>query len=563
MFKRIILIIFICTAMVESIGAQETAFDPIDHTYVYDIQENGSIRCTWSTTLLPKEQSILYTYAFRGGETQGYEAVDSLGQRLDVDVNEQDSEPGGKRTVFLLLSNYTAGEPYQFNLSFIWDGLLDSNGDRKTLYTSVNVDEPQGVGIIVIPPQGSEIGTSYLTVGNSTQLFQKAAICSRDALSWRTNNTGNDTEIVFRINFDYHSDLMASGNNMLENLYNNQDLSAISRQASQPLVFALPVKDMNGDSTWDFLVLNMSSDPESDVFRSEISAMNGSDGSTLWQKEYTDALAFAYPVGDLNGDGLNDIVVNVVIAGMSFLPYSSLEAISGCNGTEIWSRPQLLAATFAYPTKDITGDNATDMVVHIFGVDSLNSSLVTKICSVDGKSGTDMDCRVFPGALAVEYPVGNLTSDSVQDSIIAELRIGGVSQDNISMGITALDGVDRAKLWNMSFKDRLAFAMPVQDITGDKLDDLLVYVISNATSNTTSSSLQIMAVQGMDGKVLWNRSFGNTLAVAFAGPDLTGDGIRDLIVYRMNESGENSVEAVKGDDGSLLWSKTNMILLPQ
>lgn len=563
MLKWIILVIIICTAMVDPIGAQKTAFAPIDHTYVYDIQENGSIRCTWSTTLLPKEQSILYTYSFRGGETQGYEAVDSLGQRLDVDVNEQDSEPGGKRTVSLLLSNYTVGEPYQFNLSFIWDGLLDSNGNRKALYTSVNVDEPQGTGIIIVPPQGSEIGTSYLTVGNSTQLFQKAAICSRDALSWRTNDTGNDTEIVFKVNFDYHSDMMASGNSMLEGLYNNQDLSAISRQASQSLVFALPVRDMNGDSTWDFLVLNMSSNPESGAFKSEISAMSGSDGSTLWEREYTDALAFAYPVGDLNGDGRNDVVANVVIAGMSFIPYSSLEAISGCNGTEIWSRPQLLAATFAYPTKDITGDNATDMVVHIFGIDSLNSSLVTKICSVDGKNGTEMDFRVFPGALAVEYPVGNLTSDSVQESVIAELKINEAMQDNISMDITVLDGLDRVKLWNMSFKDCLALAMPVQDITGDKLDDLLIYVISNATSNVTSPSLQIMAVQGTDGRVLWDRSFGSALAVALAGPDLTGDDIGDLIVYRMNESGENNVEAVKGDDGSLLWSKPNMILWPQ
>jgi hypothetical protein len=563
MLKRIILIIFICAAMLGPAGAQETAFDPIDHTYVYDIQENGSVRCTWSITLLPKEESILYTYAFRGGETQGYEAEDSLGQHLDVDVNEQDSEWGGQKTVSLLLSNYTAGEPYQFNLSFTWDGPLSSNGDRQTLYTNVNVGEPQAAGIIVILPQGSEMGISYLIVGNSTQQFQKTAISGRDALLWRTNNTGNDTEIILGADFDYNSDLMKSRNNMLESLYNNQDLSAISRQENQPLIFALPAKDMNGDSIWDFLVLNMSSDPESGAFKSEISAMSGYDGSTLWQKEYTDALAFAYPVGDLNGDGLNDVVANVVIAGMSFIPYSSLEAISGCNGAEIWSRPQLLAATFAYPTKDATGDNATDMVVHIFGIDSLNNSLVTKICSVDGKNGAETDCRVFPGALAVEYPVGNLTSDSVQDSIIAELRINEAMQDNISMGITALDGVDRVELWNMIFKDRLALAMPIQDITGDKLDDLLIYVISNATSNATSASLQIMAVQGMDGKVLWDMPFGNTLAMALTGPDLTGDGIRDLIVYRMNESGENNVEAVKGDDGSLLWSKPNMILWPQ
>ena len=61
--------------------------------------------------------------------------------------------------------------------------------------------------------------------------------------------------------------------------------------------------------------------------------------------------------------------------------------------------------------------------------------------------------------------------------------------------------------------------------------------------------------------MLWQQSFSG-LVYAVAGPDLTGEGQRDLIVYKLGESESAEVLAVKGDDGRLLWSREGMIFIP-
>ncbi len=180
---------------------QQPAFEPVDHTYIYDIQGDGSVKCIWSTTIIPRESTILYTFSFRGGETWDFEAFDSLGQELDVDVNEE----GGQRSVALFLAGYEVNKPYQFNLSFFWSGLVTRKGDRHTLFTSVNVGEPQSAKIAVIPPSGAKLGISTVSRGELTEVFERDVISDRTALMWQTPNTGNETEIFFRANYRYYN----------------------------------------------------------------------------------------------------------------------------------------------------------------------------------------------------------------------------------------------------------------------------------------------------------------------------------------------------------------------
>ncbi|MGC9445086.1 MAG: hypothetical protein ACP5E9_09215 [Candidatus Methanospirareceae archaeon] len=199
----VVLVLVLVLGSISSVAAQQQSvgFEPVDHTYIYDINTDGSTQCTWSTTIIPRESSLLYTYTFRGGEASEYAACDSLGQELEVDV----SEVGAERTINVLLLGYERNVPYQFNLSFLWTGLLLREGDRHTLYTSVDVGEPQSAKIVVIPPPGATTGLSSVTRGDLTEVFDRSVAADRTVLTWQTPNTGNETEIIIRANYRYYN----------------------------------------------------------------------------------------------------------------------------------------------------------------------------------------------------------------------------------------------------------------------------------------------------------------------------------------------------------------------
>ncbi|MDD2755290.1 MAG: hypothetical protein PHS80_07145 [Methanothrix sp.] len=367
---------------------------------------------------------------------------------------------------------------------------------------------------------------------------------------------------------DIESSEYAFGDLDFEDNYYDSNLSSPMQSEPQVIRLAFPAADLNGDNATDLLVMNISSDAGTGAFDSEISALNGSNGSILWQKEYPGSLVFAQTAGDLNGDGQTDVMINEILAAGSFIPYSSVSAIYGGNGSVIWSRSHMLALTFAYPVQDIGGNNASEFLVHVFGMDSMNNGIFTSIARLNGSNGTNLEERMFSGALAIEYPAGNLTDDIVTDSIAAIYQLNGSiagedAGEEVPLNITATilearDGQEHMPLWNRSFAGP-ALAMPMIDLTGDGQDEISVSLIKYAENGSISSDIVIL--QGSDGELLWQKPFFG-LVYAVAGPDLTGEGQRDLIVYNLGESENVQVMAVKGDDGRLLWSKEGMIFIP-
>jgi hypothetical protein len=357
------------------------------------------------------------------------------------------------------------------------------------------------------------------------------------------------------------------------------DSALFSEPQSKPQVLrlAFPAADLNGDNAIDLLITNVSSDASTGIFSSEISVLSGNNGSTLWQRDYPSSLVLAQTAGELNGDGLADIMVNEILSSGSLIPYSSISAVCGINGTIIWSRSQILALTIAYPVQDSSASDSSQFLVHVIGMDSMNNRIFTSIARVNGSDGTNIDERMFSDALAIEYPAGNLTDDQVQDSIIAIYQLNGSLTSGVSdsaggaenagedaplnitaTAIEARDGLTHKTLWNCSFACP-ALAMPTVDLTGDERDDVLIYLLNYSEYGLISSD--IVLLDGSNGEVLWKQSFSG-LVLATPGPDLTGEGLRDLIVYNWGDTENANMLAVKGDDGKVLWIKEGMIFIP-
>lgn len=204
--KLLILVVLLSSTIIPStpLTMAQPAFQPLGHIYVYDVQSDGNVKCTWKTDIKPLQSNIIYPFTFRGGSISGAMAMDSLGQELDIDATEQN----GQTTLNLYLTGYPLNQPYSFNFTFTWSGLLTRKSDKHTLFTSVNIGETQATKIVVILPKGAKLGTSTLWRGNITEVFDRQLISERDALVWQVADTGNETEIFFIVNFKFYSGLL-------------------------------------------------------------------------------------------------------------------------------------------------------------------------------------------------------------------------------------------------------------------------------------------------------------------------------------------------------------------
>jgi len=125
-----------------------------------------------------------------------------------------------------------------------------------------------------------------------------------------------------------------------------QAFGAAQENVSAPMQgsinIAFPISNLSRDNASDLLAMNITSDPKTDLLQTEISALSGDDGSTLWQMDYPDSIAFASPAGDLNGDGRTDVMVNVLLAGMQSIPYSSVTALDAAQALRSGAGPKYL-----------------------------------------------------------------------------------------------------------------------------------------------------------------------------------------------------------------------------
>jgi outer membrane protein assembly factor BamB len=199
------------------------------------------------------------------------------------------------------------------------------------------------------------------------------------------------------------------------------------------------IKDVNSDGIYDVII----SDNEGNLLM-----LSGSDGSTIWSKNYDDAWVGIDDLDDdANGDGIMDVLVYWCREEDydEEKTYLTVKMLNGVNGGEFWEKTILYEGrwwrNYARETdEDISGDGIEDVFVHSNGWDSENDRAISEMRALNGKTGTELWEKEFPGYSISGYlyrAYGDLNGDGMNDFVI----YGNNWQDNLC-GVWAIRGYD-------------------------------------------------------------------------------------------------------------------------
>lgn len=300
--------------------------------------------------------------------------------------------------------------------------------------------------------------------------------------------------------------------------------------------YGYPAGDVNGDGLYDILVNSLRYDPIKNTYYQQIKIKNGKNGTTLWQELYTlkNSYLLLKPVKDLNGDKSNDLLISTI----NYSAHTGLlKAKKGSNGVILWKDFISNGTIYdGYPVGDLNGDGLNDIVEEIKNLDTGQKILKAK----KGSNGVNLWQISIPGSGYIYGDIaGDLDGDRLND-IIIEIKNG----QSILM---AKKGSNGALLWQESGE----FAYPVKDLNGDGLNDVIVdqYQYNTEILN---------AKKGINGATLWEESInvaeGNIYLESPLG-DLTGDKINDILIEIFKDNGDRTLKAKKGSNGALLWQE--------
>lgn len=315
-----------------------------------------------------------------------------------------------------------------------------------------------------------------------------------------------------------------------------------------------------------------------------------------------------FPVCDLNGDGIRDMLRSV--------DNSQLKATSGLSGETLWTtelgtdgirRFEVVsqhADTVAgqlspddQQARDFDQDGTPDLLI---GMDSTRSKPFSPLHAVSGRTGhilwqADLRvtvCRAFPmtlvrdldvdgrndvvfvGAMNVDYPkINELHSQSPEQLqlwlVVINVEDGSVKWKrplSPAYGSTPQFNPTRLRM------DMLRFESPTTDLNGDGTLDLVLPSETNVNDAPSAApSCELLAISGLDGATLWRHPLsqrrltnGNLLQVPPAiSADIDGDGSPEVIVLEFEDTGDNQriahTIALEGGSGRLRWKHKHKV----
>ena len=321
-------------------------------------------------------------------------------------------------------------------------------------------------------------------------------------------------------------------------------------------------------------------------------AINGNDGTSLWQEETRNEMFTSPQFFDYTNDGIDD----VIIGGRD----AELRLINGNTGETIWEfwdnetiNPNDEGWYNFYTSQiieDQNGDNNPDILVANGGDHSLDFAELDRppghIMIIDGLTGAELKTAVVPDSNETymspiicdlngdsdyvilfgtggEGVAGNLWATSLTDLLnedisnaiqlipnselghIAPPSIGDVNGDEvldiITQGfdgkVTAIDGSSFNILWQYELENTESSASPILGRFSDTDNNMDVFATIYSGSMSTYDDYYQILLDGETGNVLWSDSLG---MINFCSPiafDSNVDGNDEVLISVINHNG--------------------------
>lgn len=253
----------------------------------------------------------------------------------------------------------------------------------------------------------------------------------------------------------------------------------------------------------------------------------GGQAAVVWRYAAADAVGSVRNLGDVNGDGDDDVFAAVWDFGDTFVCLDGGTALPG--GHVLWSYP----VSGAYSTgvlPDITGDGINEALAVIWISDG------SAVRALNGASGVEVwrSTQVGDYGMMVDV-IDDVNGDDEADVVVS-------SWEN---AVIVLDGVTGGQIWKTTVgttnNGYVWTARGISDLNGDGINDVVA----------GSFDLHAYAMSGVDGEVLWSYNTGNRVYSIAPVGDLDGDGGAEVVVGTQVTSSNLVVYVIDGGDGWL------------
>lgn len=316
----------------------------------------------------------------------------------------------------------------------------------------------------------------------------------------------------------------------------------------------------------------------------DLTQLDGSNGVRIETSETDSGFGRAVSkAGDINGDGLNDLVIGayfannesgetyVIFGKNSWDPTFQVSALDGQNGLVINGENNYDQSGLALGGGgDVNGDGIDDIIIGAWGTDrayvvfgsenSFSSELV--LSSLDGSNGFILDGseQYTQFARHIAAIIDDVNGDGLDDIMISDQEIGpnyyseiyvlfgnaGGFSSNIS--VTSLNGSNGFTIRNLGDDELGEHGSSAGDINGDNIADVIfssnenTYVIFGNSSFQATLNLEL--INGSNGFTVPNTLDDNYSSASVDGlGDINNDGIDDLIIGDQFVDPDSNIDA--------------------